>query len=153
MYHKDGLFHMLMKIQHKVFQYNLCMLKDMNVHPGQMPLLVLLCKKDGRVQKELADQLEIKPPTLNVMIRRLEKNGLLIKKQDPEDQRKSRIYISARGRILVEEIGKKSDEIVEQVENVFTEEERKEFLRLLKKMDACMEQQIRLRSKKEEDNA
>lgn len=153
MYSKDGLFHLLMKINHKVFMCNFCMLKDKNLHPGQMPLLVSLCKKDGLVQRELADKLDIKPSTLNVMIHRLEKNGFLIKKQDSKDQRKSRIYISEYGKNLVESVKKRTDRIAKQADLAFTKEERNELQRLLMKLDACMDQQMKLEFRKEKENA
>lgn len=54
-----------------------------------MPLITGLYKKEGVTQKEIADRLGIKPSTINVMIRRLEKREFVIRKQDPEDQRRS----------------------------------------------------------------
>lgn len=129
------------------------MMKDMNLHPGQMRLLLILCKKEGLVQRELAQMLEIKPSTLNVMVGRLVKNGILVKKQDPKDQRKSRIYISDKGRMQVENVKQRADKIGKKVEQRFTEEEKKELVRLLKKLDACMDQQMKLEFRKEKENA
>lgn len=129
------------------------MMKDMNLHPGQMRLLLILCKKEGLVQRELAQMLEIKPSTLNVMVGRLVKNGILVKKQDPKDQRKSRIYISDKGRMQVENVKQRADKIGKKVEQRFTEEEKKELIRLLKKLDACMDQQMKLEFRKEKENA
>lgn len=153
MYNTDGAFRLLGKINHKIFMCNFCMMKDMNLHPGQMRLLLILCKKEGLVQRELAQMLEIKPSTLNVMVGRLVKNGILVKKQDPKDQRKSRIYISDKGRMQVENVKQRADKIGKKVEQRFTEEEKKELIRLLKKLDACMDQQMKLEFRKEKENA
>lgn len=69
-------------------------LKNIGIHPRQIPILAVLYKEDGYSQKELARQLGVKPPTVTVSIQRLEKSGLLIRKQDEKDQRVSRIYLS-----------------------------------------------------------
>ncbi len=153
MYSKDGIFNLLGKINHKIFMSNLCMMKDKKLHPGQFPLLFILCSEDGQVQKQLADKLGIKPSTLNVMVRRLEKNGSVVKKQDPKDQRKSRIYISEQGRSLVESLEKRSEKISRQISDALTEEEKQELIRILTKLDHCLEQQIELEVGKEKDNA
>ena len=153
MYRKDGIFSLLGKINHRNFVYGMRLLKGENVHPGQMPLLVTLSNKDGLVQIELARKLGVKPSTLNVMVGRLEKNGMIIKKQDPDDQRKSRIFISEKGRSIVESIKERADNINTHVEDFLTEEEKKELRRLLTKLDDCLKQRIELEFGKEENNA
>ncbi len=78
-------------------------LKNIGIHPRQIPILAVLYKEDGYSQKELARQLGVKPPTVTVSIQRLEKSGLLIRKQDEKDQRVSRIYLSQEGRKIIKE--------------------------------------------------
>ena len=73
MYEDDGIYHLLLKINHKNFAIGFAYLKEAGLHPGQMPLITGLYKKEGVTQKEIADKLGIKPSTINVMIRRLEK--------------------------------------------------------------------------------
>ena len=62
-------------------------LKSLGIHPRQMPILAVLWKEDGCSQKELASQLGVKPPTVTVSIQRLEKIGIIVRKQDEKDQR------------------------------------------------------------------
>ena len=45
----------------------------------------------------------MKPPTVTVSIQRLEKNGLLIRRQDEKDLRVSRIYLSDAGNAIIKE--------------------------------------------------
>ena len=82
------------------------------VHHGQGGLLIALSHKNGQTQKELAQLMGRKPATMTVMIKRMEKNGLVKKEQDKEDQRTTRIYITKKG----EDEYKKVIEIFEQVE-------------------------------------
>lgn len=101
------------------------------VHQGQGGLLVALHFENGQTQKELAHIMGRKPATMTVMIQRMEKNGLVRKEQDKEDQRTTRIYITEKG----EEEYKKVQAIWEQMEEEmftnFTVEEKVIFRRLL----------------------
>lgn len=88
-------------------------LEEINLYPGQPPLLFILNKNDGKSQRELADMMHIKASTVNVMIKRMEKGGLLERKQDEKDGRISRAYITDLGR----EVCKKSYYAMEEMEN------------------------------------
>lgn len=70
----------------------------MDFHPGQYHLLAILKDEDGKTQKELSELLHIKPSTTTIMIKRMEKNELVVKKVDEEDRRISRIYITEKGK-------------------------------------------------------
>ena len=68
-----------------------------------MPLIIHLSKCEGCTQKELAEKMQIKPSTLNVMIGRMGDNGYIEKKQDEKDSRKSRIYFTEKGKSISED--------------------------------------------------
>ena len=133
MYEDDGIYHLLLKINHKNFAIGFAYLKEAGLHPGQMPLTTGLYKKEGVTQKEIADRLGIKPSTINVMIGRLEKREFVIRKQDPEDQRRSLVYLTEHGRQIYEKISEATVEVKNQVMKTFTEEEKEELFRLLTK--------------------
>ena len=133
MYEDDGIYHLLLKINHKNFAIGFAYLKEAGLHPGQMPLITSLYKKEGVTQKEIADKLGIKPSTINVMIRRLEKKEFVIRKQDPEDQRRSLVYLTVHGRQIYEKISGAAVDIKDQVMNTFTEDEKEELFLLLTK--------------------
>ena len=61
-------------------------IEELEVHPSQMPFIMILSRRDGCSQKEMAECLEIKPPTVNVSIQRLEKSGMVYRKKDEQDQ-------------------------------------------------------------------
>src|SRR5690606_33080780 len=73
-------------------------IQEYGLYPGQPSLLFSLAKREGQSQKELAEELEIKPATLTVMLNRMEKNGLVRRAPDEQDQRVSRIYLTDEGR-------------------------------------------------------
>lgn len=98
-------------------------LKSPGIHPRQMPILAVLWKEDGCSQKELASQLGVKPPTVTVSIQRLEKIGIIVRKQDEKDQRISRIYLTEEGKAIINEGMRMAKEGEKQVLNGFSESE------------------------------
>lgn len=104
------MFFQVIKLQHcRMHQ----LLEDVGIYPGQHALLWFLNKEDGTNQKELADKLKIKPSTITVMLGRMEKAGLLERRQDSKDQRISRVYITEKGKhmyIIVEKTMKQLQE-------------------------------------------
>lgn len=75
--------------------------------------------------KELAEKMQVKPSTLNVMIGRMEKNGYIEKKQDEKDSRKSRIYFTEKGRSICEDGHKKFVMIQENFKSILQKRSRK----------------------------
>lgn len=131
---RDSLYFVFLEIL-KLHHYRTHILLDeIGIYPGQPPMLFILSKKDGRSQKELADILNIKPATITVMLRRMEKAELVERRQDNEDQRISRVYLTEKGR----KICNKAHEIMQDLEKEcfdnFTEEEKVILRRLLMQM-------------------
>lgn len=79
------------------FSVTHCELEKEGLYPGQPQLLFILYKTNGISQREIADKLKIKPATITVMIKRLEKSGFLFKEFDKKDRRVSRIFLSEKG--------------------------------------------------------
>ena len=50
----------------------------LGIHPGQVPFLMLLSQRGEMSQKEVARELHVKPPTVNVMVQRMEKAGFVV---------------------------------------------------------------------------
>jgi DNA-binding MarR family transcriptional regulator len=99
-------------------------LAKLGLYPGQPPVLSVLAKKDGCSQKELVDSLSVKPATITVTLRRMEKSGLLERKSDTKDLRKSKVYITEKGK----ELHSKVEDITKSIEKDcfigFTQEEK-----------------------------
>ena len=68
----EGIYSLIGKVNHKSVIYGFELLKEENIHPRQMPLIIHLKKCEGCTQKELAEKMQVKPSTLNVMIGRKE---------------------------------------------------------------------------------
>lgn len=81
------------------------------IHSGQGGLLMALSNNNGVSQKELAERLRVRPPSITAMIKKLVTMGYITKKQDEKDQRVVRIYITEQG----EEIAAHMRKMMEQL--------------------------------------
>lgn len=131
---KDSLYYIFLEILRLHHYRTHVLLDEIGVYPGQPPLLFIINKEGGQSQKELADRLKIKPATITVMLKRMEKANLVERKQDAEDQRISRVYITDEG----EKICIKAMEVMKSLEKEcfenFTLEEEVVLRRLLMQM-------------------
>ena len=89
---------MFMRIDRRFMAKCFGQMQELGIYPGQIPVLGLLAHKDGLSQREIAEKLHIKPPTVNVTVQRLEKAGFLYREADEKDQRISRIYMTEKGK-------------------------------------------------------
>ena len=82
----NNLQRMLLRISHLYFTKIYQQMDGIGIHPGQIPIIKLLGYKGELSQKEISQSLHIKPPTVAVSIKRLEKSGLIERKPDARDQ-------------------------------------------------------------------
>ncbi|MDO5134895.1 MAG: MarR family transcriptional regulator [Eubacteriales bacterium] len=114
-------------------------MKETGIYPGQVPILAVLHQKGGYSQKELAELLKVKAPTVTVSIQRLEKAGLVCRRQDERDQRVTRIYMTEKGEDVVTEGLRRMHEIEKAVFGGFSQAEiclmKRFFSQILENID------------------
>lgn len=120
---KNSLYYMFLEIQKLHYYRTQALLDEIGLYHGQPHMLFILNKRDGQSQKELATALGVTPATITVMLKRMEKTDLLMRKQDMEDQRVSRVYITENGRKICIKAKKIFRKIEEECFGSFTEEE------------------------------
>lgn len=103
---ENSLQALFMRITHRYFVKTYNQMMNLGIHPGQVPMLRLLDLKKGLTQKEIAEKLNIRPPTVNVTIRRLEKSELVCRKENEKDRRSSLVFLTEKGQELTTEIKK-----------------------------------------------
>ncbi|MBU5438897.1 MarR family transcriptional regulator [Tissierella sp. MSJ-40] len=131
---KDSLYHIFLEILRLHYYCTHVLLDEVGVYPGQPPMLFVLSKEDGQSQKELANKLNLKPATITVMLKRMEKANLVERRQDAEDQRVSRVYITEQGKEVYEKVNKIMKNVEEECFGNFTVEEKVILRRLLMQM-------------------
>ena len=115
-----GLMAQVMKMHYYRLQAKL---QKLGIYQGQPPILFLLWEKDGRSQKEFADCLRLKPATITVMLKRMEKAGWVQRRPDPEDMRVIRVYLTPQGESVRPKVEAIIDEIEDECFKDFSQEE------------------------------
>jgi DNA-binding MarR family transcriptional regulator len=82
---------------------------------AQWIVLFRLRQQEGLSQVDLADVLELQPISLVRLLDRLVEHGLLERRHDPKDRRANRLYLTARGRQLVDDLDGLRDAIASDV--------------------------------------
>jgi DNA-binding MarR family transcriptional regulator len=82
---------------------------------AQWIVLFRLRQQEGLSQVDLADVLELQPISLVRLLDRLVDHGLLERRHDPRDRRANRLFLTARGRQLVDDLDSLRDSIASDV--------------------------------------
>ncbi len=108
-------------------------LKKYNIGIGQIYFLKKLYKKDGINQEHLAESLTFSKATSTRAIKKLEKEGYIIRKKDNTDKRAYNVFITKKGKKLENIFKNISSDWTEILLSGFTENERELFINFLKK--------------------
>jgi MarR family transcriptional regulator, transcriptional regulator for hemolysin len=82
---------------------------------AQWIVLFRLRQQEGLSQVDLADVLELQPISLVRLLDRLVEHGLLERRHDPRDRRANRLFLTASGRQLVDDLDSLRDSIAADV--------------------------------------
>jgi|SRR5690625_1031361 len=128
----DICVHFLLgKALQKVNQVSKSKISPYGVTPVQYALLRQLWKKDGQFSYELAERLHIDSATITGIIDRLEFNGFIKRRVDPNDRRNKIVFLTEKGRSMEEPLCQKMDEMNNEVMSVFDDEEIQRFKKML----------------------
>ena len=85
--------------------------KERGTTRAQWIVLFRLRQQEGLSQVDLADVLELQPISLVRLLDRLVEHGLLERHQDPKDRRANLLFLTAKGRQLVDDLDSLRDAI------------------------------------------
>ena len=114
-------------------------IRDMGIQPGQLPIIMIVYRNDGCSQKEISEMMGVKTPTVNVSIQRLEKADIVCRRRDEKDQRIMRVYLTEKGKRIVEEVRQESRNVEKVMFSNFSDAElclmRRFFEQILENID------------------
>ncbi len=99
---------------------------------AQFDALVQIGLAEGMTQQQLADSLLVTKGNICQLLGRMEQLGLLTREQDG---RANRLYLSARGRELFDEVVPAQEELIARQLDPLDPEEQRQLIRLLRKLD------------------
>ncbi|WP_448534842.1 MarR family winged helix-turn-helix transcriptional regulator [Pseudothermotoga sp.] len=118
-------------------------LEKHGIHPGQPPMIMIISKHEGMTQNQIAEKLNLRPATVAIMLRRMEKAGLIHRKQDENDRRIQRVYLTEKGRSHCEFLKEQMQRIESIATQGFSEEEKLQLANLLDRIIANLRNNTR----------
>jgi len=106
--------------------------KERGTTRAQWIVLFRLRQNEGLSQVDLADVLELQPISLVRLLDRLVEHGLLERRHDPKDRRANRLFLTAKGRRLVDELDSLRDAIATDVFHDLSDDALKTSLNTLR---------------------
>lgn len=131
---EENLQKLFLKVSHLYFTKIYQQLADTGIHPGQLPIIKLIGDSSGLSQREISKRLHIKPPTVAVSIKRMEKAKMVERHMDTNDQRITRIYLTKKGQDFYAAVNLLLHKNEEALFKGFTESEVCLFKRFMKQM-------------------
>lgn len=110
--------------------------QEMNLTDGQPKVLANLLDNEGMLQKELANICCVEPATMTSLLRKMQEDGLIEKRQVSVSggKRAYCIYLTEKGRSLAIEVNRIMDEAEVIAFEGFTPGEQRQFLEYIKRL-------------------
>ena len=102
--------------------------------PQQFGLLAFLWIEDGLSQTELSARSQIDRTTIGGIIDRLEMEGLVERRNHPEDRRAYQVFLTATAKAKEEELSSFANRVLLKVASPLTEQEHETLVSLLTKI-------------------
>lgn len=130
----ESSFMLIHQVGHLAKYQALKEMESFGLKPNQAGILFILRSEGGLSQRELARRMGVTPPSMTVALKKLEKQGYILREQDEKDQRITRIQISDQGNQCLEGLRSMMHELETGLYEGISKEERQELQKVLLKM-------------------
>jgi len=89
--------------------------RQFGISRAQWVVLMRLDRSEGLKQSELAEILDLSPISLTRLLDSLAENGLIERRDDPNDRRAKRLYLTPAARPLLEQLSKLGNDMMDTV--------------------------------------
>lgn len=107
---------------------------DLNITAVQAMVLSFLYHEDGVTSIDLGKKTELDSSTMTGILDRLETSGIIVRKDNPDDRRSIRIYLTDKGKVTGGEVAKRMENANADFLSTLNNEEKKELKRLISKV-------------------
>ncbi len=112
--------------------------EPLGIVPGQFPALLELWINDGQTQKELVEKLDIEQATLANTLSRMERDGLIIRTNHPEDGRARIVRLTEKAKSIRDEAYSAAHETNTIAMSSLSDEEQKQFVDFMQRIIKAM---------------
>ncbi len=127
-------------VRHMHHHQSVAMFEEVGLLFGQPPVLFHLEQKDGQTQAELARQMNRTPATVTATLTRMEHDGWIERRRDPNDNRVLRVFLTEKAHGVREEMARRMWQFEAVTFAGFTESElallRRFFLQMEENLEA-----------------
>lgn len=120
--------------------------KNKDVNQAYRRLHMELIQGDGCSQKTLAEKTGLSAPTVSVVLGKMERDGLVYRKTDLTDTRRSCVHLTEKGMEIDRAMQENVKRHEERINAALTEEERAQLKVLLAKLCAALEEEKEIES-------
>ncbi|MBQ9140947.1 MAG: MarR family transcriptional regulator [Lachnospiraceae bacterium] len=133
---KDRFFLALLTTQRAHFSRSRRGFQELNLSDGQPNVLYVLRDNEGCVQKELAGFCQITPPSMAVMLEKLEDLGYVRREATKVSggKRAYKVYLTEEGKIMADKVHALMEEIELECFQGFSTEEYEQLITLLERV-------------------
>lgn len=110
--------------------------KEIGLHGGQIFVLISLWQQDGRSQIDMAQKLNLSPPTINKMVKSLTENKFVKCQKCKTDGRLMRVFLTEKGYDCRSSVESQWQKLEAKVFAPLTDTEKLIFLQILEKLKA-----------------
>src|SRR4051794_11841204 len=110
------------------------MLEPLGFHPREFGLMVVLAKRPGITQQELAALGRVDPSSMVALMDTLEARGIAERRVDPEDRRRRSVYLTAKGEKAMQTLQHEARKAAKEFLAPLTADERATLNALLRKL-------------------
>ncbi len=112
---------------------------------GQNRILAVLTMQDGTSQKDLAYLLGIRPQSLTQALDTLEQDGFIERKQDEDDKRARRVFLTDKGRGRAGKVAEDRKQYADDAFSMLSEEEKEQLSSILGKLSSTLGSELPVR--------
>lgn len=109
---------------------------DLDITRMQAKVLLSIWRNEGPTQKQVATRLDMQSISISRLVDDLEAKDMVVRKPDPDDRRKNRLYITEKTKPLIASIRAQLDVITESLLAPLSMVERDSLHNLLVKIIA-----------------
>lgn len=109
-------------------------IEPLGIVPGQFPALLALWERDGQTQKELVVKLDVEQATMANTLNRMERDGLILRKDHPSDGRAKIILLTPKAQSIRDEAYASASAVNDQALAELSQEERVQFVSFMQRI-------------------
>ena len=128
----------LMRVYDKMQHRSMRHLAEYDLTTPQFDVLAQLKVNEGISQQALSEQLLVTKGNVCGLIDRLESRGLVERREDPEDRRSNRLYLTEEAHALADEVIPAHEDFIRQQMSALREDEQRALHKLLRDLDKSL---------------